>query len=267
MKSCPKCCKQHNKTGTFCSRSCANSRERPQELRDKLSLANKGKPGHTKTKGKEFVPRYDKVCQNCSTHFRSTNVKKKYCSAVCSYSNAGGYREGSGRAKTGYYKGIYCGSTYELVWVIFQLDHDIPFQRFEGYLEFEGKKYFPDFLQDHKIIEIKGYEKQDSVDKKTEIAKQNGFEVIVLRKENLQKEFNWVSKHYSDNYKSLYDGYKPSYVYKCNSCSLDFEKNKKAKTEKVYCSRKCSLRGNRKVSGHNQYTHREAAGVAVSPSN
>ena len=91
--------------------------------------------------------------------------------------------------------------------------------------------------------------------------------MIVLRKENLQKEFNWVSKHYSDNYKSLYDGYKPSYVYKCNSCSLDFEKNKKAKTEKVYCSRKCSLRGNRKVSGHNQYTHREAAGVAVSPSN
>lgn len=27
----------------------------------------------------------------------------------------GGYRKGSGRSKHGYYKGIYCGSTYELL--------------------------------------------------------------------------------------------------------------------------------------------------------
>ena len=42
----------------------------------------------------------------------------------------GGYRPGSGRAKTGYYKGIYCGSTYELAWVIYQIDNNKDFSRF-----------------------------------------------------------------------------------------------------------------------------------------
>lgn len=259
MKICPKCGNEHDRTGLFCSRSCANSRERPQELRDRLSLANKGKPGHTKTKGREYVPRYVKSCLKCDGSFRTTNKEKKYCSAECAKLNSGGYREGSGRAKTGYYKGIYCGSTYELVWVVYQLDHNIPFERFDGCLEFDGRKYFPDFLQNGKIVEIKGYEKQDSVDIKSEVARQNGFEVIVIRKEELQKEFEWVSSNYTNDYKSLYDGYKPSYKYNCGFCSLEFGKEKPAKTENVYCSRKCAGKGRNK--------HRDAAGVATCPSN
>jgi len=57
----------------------------------------------------------------------------------------GGIRNGSGRSKCGYYNGIYCGSTYELCWVIYNLDHNISFTRFSGYLT-DGKiKYYPDF--------------------------------------------------------------------------------------------------------------------------
>lgn len=41
MKECPKCNKEHEKPGDFCSRSCANSRERDQSVRDKLSKSNK----------------------------------------------------------------------------------------------------------------------------------------------------------------------------------------------------------------------------------
>lgn len=196
------------------------------------------------------------------------DAKNKYCSRTCGgKASKGGYRPGSGRAKTGYYKGIYCGSTYELCWVIYQLDHDRPFERFEGFLEFEGKKYFPDFIQNNKIVEIKGFEDQEKVAAKTLIATQNGYEVVVLRADDLQKEFNYVRSTYTKNYKSLYDEYKPKFEYTCACCGNLFSKDKASKYAKVYCSRSCSLKGNRVISGHNQYTHREAAGVAASPSN
>ena len=196
------------------------------------------------------------------------DAKNKYCSRICGgKASKGGYRPGSGRAKTGFYKGIYCGSTYELCWVIYQLDHNLSFERFDNCLEFEGKKYFPDFLQDGKIIEIKGFESQEKVDAKTLIANKHGYEVVVLRTENLHKEFDYVSTKYTKNYKSLYDAYKPKFEYSCDFCGSLFGKDKQSKYNKVYCSRSCSLKGNRTVSGHNQYTFREAAGVADSPSN
>ena len=56
MKVCPKCEKEHNKNGIYCSRSCANSRVQTEEIRKKKSESqkkfykendnfNKGKPG------------------------------------------------------------------------------------------------------------------------------------------------------------------------------------------------------------------------------
>ena len=44
MKQCPKCGEKHNKAGTFCSRTCANSRVFSEESKAKKSLALKGKP-------------------------------------------------------------------------------------------------------------------------------------------------------------------------------------------------------------------------------
>lgn len=41
MKQCPKCNEEHNKPGTFCSRSCANSRTFNAKTRHKKSVANK----------------------------------------------------------------------------------------------------------------------------------------------------------------------------------------------------------------------------------
>ena len=44
MKYCPKCNKEHAKPGTYCSRSCANSRVFTEECLTKKSEALKGKP-------------------------------------------------------------------------------------------------------------------------------------------------------------------------------------------------------------------------------
>lgn len=156
---------------------------------------------------------------------------------------AGGYREGSGRSKSGYYKGIYCGSTYELCWVIYSIDHKIQFSRFPGKLEKDGIAYYPDFLlSDEKtIVETKGYEKQDSVDKKTNVAESFGYIVKVLRKEDLEYAFTYVTETYkTKKFYELYDEYKPKYSHTCDCCQFMFETDRKIKTGTKFCSRICS---------------------------
>jgi hypothetical protein len=55
MKQCPKCDKEHDLPGKFCSRSCANSRVFSEEAKLKKSIALKGKPA--------FRSYYDKEAQ------------------------------------------------------------------------------------------------------------------------------------------------------------------------------------------------------------
>lgn len=159
----------------------------------------------------------------------------------------GGVREGSGRAKTGYYKGIYCGSTYELCWVIHALDHGIEFKRFDGSLKKGKITYIPDFLLDDgkTIVELKGYESDDRVQKKTEVAESHGYTVRVLRKENLAFAFNHVKEKYgvsANNSYTLYDGFKPQFEYTCKQCKTVFYKNHKPqrKNRGLFCSNVCA---------------------------
>lgn len=158
---------------------------------------------------------------------------------------AGGYREGSGRSKSGYYKKIYCGSTYELCWVIYNIDHQIKFERFSKKLERDGIVYYPDFLlSDGKtIIETKGYENQEFVDKKTKVAESFGYTVKVLRKEDLKYVFEYVEKIYeTKKFHELYDDYKPKYSYICDCCQITFDTDRKIKTDIKFCNRKCAGR-------------------------
>ena len=74
----------------------------------------------------------------------------------------GGYERGSGRGKKDWYRGYWCDSNYELAFVVWPLDHEIPFERNTrvSYYEFGGKvmRWIPDFLlADGTFVEIKGY--------------------------------------------------------------------------------------------------------------
>jgi hypothetical protein len=153
----------------------------------------------------------------------------------------GGYREGSGRSKFGYYKGIFCGSTYELCWVIYNIDHNIAFKRFEGYLSDGTIKYYPDFLIDEKsIVEIKGYH-TPQVDLKTELAIKNGYSISILYKDDLEYAFSYVKNKYSikskENFHTLYDEYKPTFNLICGFCGISYQTDK---ADKMFCSRECS---------------------------
>jgi hypothetical protein len=250
IKHCLKCSIEHNKPGIFCSRSCANSRgPRTDEFKKLVSQKLTGRKGKDNfNKGKYLVERLEKKCLTCNRIFLTTVTEsKKYCSNNCWKQQSGGYRSGSGRSKSGYYKGIYCGSTYELCWVIYNLDHNIKFSRFDGFLEDSGSKYYPDFiLDDNKtIVEIKGFEKQESVDRKTRLAESFGYIVKVLRQEDLKWVFEYVKKKYSDKFYTLYDDYKPNYTYTCSFCKNEFKKDRKLKTNTVFCSRQCAGKGHK----------------------
>lgn len=162
----------------------------------------------------------------------------------------GGCRDGSGRSKSGYYQGIRCGSSYELAFVIYCLDHNINIDRCdENFLMENGRKYFPDFVCDNIIVEIKGFVTKDS-----NIAmKERSVESLkraykILYANDLKNVFLYVGKKFnlkihSKNCHQLikfYDSYKPKYEYQCTNCDSRFCRDIKLKTKIVFCSRVCA---------------------------
>ena len=78
-------------------------------------------------------------CVECNEKmYLRPSDKKKFCSLQCKdlardkgffKGKSGGMRIGAGRAKSGWYKGIFCNSSYELAWVIYSLDNNVKFKR------------------------------------------------------------------------------------------------------------------------------------------
>jgi hypothetical protein len=118
--------------------------------------------------------------------------------------NNGGLRKGSGRGKKGWYKGYWCDSSWELAFVIYNIDHGIPFKRnTEGFIyNFKGSlhKYYPDFIIDDCYYEIKGYLSEQNLEKI------NSFEynIKVIDKIGIQRYISYAKNKYGNNFVELY---------------------------------------------------------------
>ncbi len=135
---CKNCGKQHDGSfgsGCFCSRSCANSRKYSEQTKIKISKSLKGKRYGNAKKERHPIKEIVRICPSClkkevlkttiPSHIPITCSKKcyrKYLSIRLKEVGAGGYREGSGYGKSGHYKGIYCASTYELIFLAYHLE-------------------------------------------------------------------------------------------------------------------------------------------------
>lgn len=235
---CPKCGKEfvvkgtqsefdRNKLKRFCSRACANSRNHSEETKQKTANSLKeyykthdfpigfacyiGNNGNT-SRYKTYTCRY------CGKDFTMNDDRditgRTYCSLKCKenwkkeFANLGGYREGSGRGKSGWYKGIYCSSTWELAYLIYYLDHNLRIERCKekrSYI-FEGKihNYYPDFVTDNGIIEIKGYSTEQ-----WQAKQEQNPDVITLYKNDMKPYLQYVHDKYTNDIVSLYDNEKP----------------------------------------------------------
>ena len=219
------CCKKCGKvmlekygSGLFCSRSCANSRERSDELKQRVSdtlktFAKANGPDYYRRANGSYNaiaherslqkylsnPSYCKVCNNVIPYkYR----RRKTCSEDC-YSEwiktTGGLRRGSGTGKHGWYKGYYCDSSYELAYVIYNLDHNIQFERnkkYYTYLDINSKvhKYYPDFIENNILVEIKGYW-TENVQRKIDAV--DDLPIKLLMKKDIQYMIDYVKLTYN----------------------------------------------------------------------
>jgi hypothetical protein len=130
---------------------------------------------------------------------------------------SGGLRKGSGRGKKGTYKGYWCDSSYELAWVIYNLDNNILFKRNTEKFKYlnndiEERFYIPDFIIDDVYYEIKGY-KNSNLEYKI---KYFPYELKVLFYKDIKYIIDYVIDKYGKNFISLYEDRKYKSCEKCN---------------------------------------------------
>lgn len=153
-----------------------------------------------------------KNCIICQNQFlvRSKSKNKKTCSPEClkNHQSLNNARQGT-YGKCGYYKGVFCGSTWELAFLVFNLDKGKDIKRceltFKYNLEDGSHTYFPDFIMDNIIYEVKSREYGSLVEKNEAVIKA-GYEIVMIKK----KEINPIIKIVKESYKvknlvDLYD--------------------------------------------------------------
>ena len=141
------------------------------------------------------------------TEEKELERRVKISNTMMSNPNAGGLRPKSGRGKKGWYKGYFCDSTYELVYVIYNIDHDIKFRRCGKHYEYfylgEKHRYYPDFeLEDGTLVEIKGFKNGQTFAKLKSVY---DVDIILLTEDKLSYAFDYVKSKYE--YESLEDLY------------------------------------------------------------
>lgn len=190
----------------FCSRSCANRRNMSVETRSKIQNSNRARIKHRKTN----------YCLNCAS-----SCKNKFCNSECrsSYgisdetklkiSNAvkgktGGFRNFGGSGKKGIYKNILYQSSWELAWLIFQFEHGLNPTRIDFWISYvnengRSSKYYPDFMMDNTIFEVKGF-----MSKKTELkiaaARLNGYNIRVISKDEIYEYIDYCVEKYGKEF-------------------------------------------------------------------
>lgn len=206
MKICPKCQSHHTKNGKYCTKSCANSRTWTKEDKikksisslqsEKVKIANRSKSKTQKKRQKNRNNWESVLCKVCFNSFsRLKSDTRKTCSKACAkFLPMGGLRKNSGIGKSGWYKGFWLNSTYELAYVIYHLHKNIKIEKCNTWFSYidpitkSFRKYYPDFIVDGKIIEIKGYKKPiDEV-------KIHACNATLLCKDDLKDIFDYVEK-------------------------------------------------------------------------
>lgn len=256
----------------FCSKSCSkkySSTIKREEVNKKVSESLK--KYHSSLADGEYKKKREKLandsrkqkekiyyanpnyCFICNKVIPFDRKRYKTCSNECAHKAIvktkleKGYYDDPNRhfvtSCCGYYKGHYCGSTYELVYTIYNLDHNIPFERNKkGFLYvYEGKShtYYPDYITPDGYVEIKGMW-TDKVDVKLAAVKDP---IKILYKKDLKYAFDYVSQKYlngkKSGWQSLYDNHKPKYEKVCPQCGITFYRDV---NDRKFCCHACSVK-------------------------
>lgn len=144
-------------SGRFCSRECANSRNRSEQTKTKIK--------NTLNQTLKNKPKYQEPF------------------TYCYY---------------GYYKGIYCASSYELIYLLYCEKHQIKVERCSVYFEYFYKDckhlYIPDFYlpETHTVVELKGrgihYDKE-IVEAKSQAAQNSSYNYQLIDEQEFKQKY------------------------------------------------------------------------------
>ena len=132
--------------------------------------------------------------------------REKISTTMLRNKQCGGYRIGSGIGKKGWYKGYWCDSSYELAWIIYHIDHNIPFQRntkkFPYIFENRTYNYIPDFLlNDGTYLEIKGFQSDRTNAKINQFPNQ----LKVVYPDDMKDILKYTMNKYGKDFINLYE--------------------------------------------------------------
>ena len=221
-KNCPKCdCIfeikateseiRRNKVKKYCSIKCGNSRKVSDETKKKISfsLINNGKRYRPNNKNRKYNRKKNITifkCVGCSKEGidNKGNKNRKYHSE-CWKEFAGGIRQGSSRGKSGWYKGYWCDSSYELAYLIYNIDKKEKIERNKNGFKyiFNNKEhlFYPDFIVNDNYVEIKNY-KSDLTNAKLEYFP---FKITIYYKEEMDTYIEYAIKNYGKDFINLYE--------------------------------------------------------------
>lgn len=205
-------------SGRFCCEACAHSHkpttDQLQKIKEFNSQMSIKKRIINESKYYEH-PNYCKVCGNVLSYDKR---RRKVCCHECLIKLIQQQKlelcakQGTnlcGKGIRGYYKGYYCQSSWELAYVIYNIDHGINFIRnkegFKYILNNIERTYFPDFylLDTKEYVEIKGYYDSKTKEKEKQFPKNKKLKILCLKE--MKPILNYVKEKYGKDFSKLYN--------------------------------------------------------------
>ena len=169
--------------------------------------------GHEST-SRSGLTIHEKSCIKNPERIHGSSFGKHYSEEVLNKSfrnnpNQGGLRKGSGRGKKGWYKGFYCRSTWELAWLIYEIEINSSnveacHESFDYELDGKKHKYYPDFKIGDTYYEIKGWHRPDVDAKMQQFPKSKKY-VLIEGKQQIAKYLNYAIEKYGNDLTVLYE--------------------------------------------------------------
>ena len=213
MNKCEYCAKEINNKGSLAAhqKQCKDNPNRVPVKRSPKAGAKKGCIPHNKGQSmseEQKIKISKSLTNNPNVTGKASTTEKELerINKITEYAKQhnGGYRQGSGRGKKGWYKGIFCDSSWELAFVIYHKDHNVSIERCSEIRTYEyqnqTKKYFPDFVVNSKIYEIKGYETEQSKAKQI-----FNPDIILIDKISIKPYLDYTIENYTKDFIQLYE--------------------------------------------------------------
>jgi hypothetical protein len=205
---CQHCTKEFANPGGLGAHSpfCKQNPNRVQRVRSPNAGRKKGDtPWNKGLKDDPRCARPDRKGKAYGAGLGQTEATKLRLSEVAKERGLGGYVQGSGRGKKGWYKDHFCDSSWELAYILYCEAHGLTVirntEKFPYQWGNKQKNYIPDFVVNDEYVEIKGYVTEEWK------AKQLAFPhpLKVLTAKEIEPILAFVVDAYGKDFVKLYD--------------------------------------------------------------